>query len=64
MAQLKGAFPEARISQAHSFGRDVPVRLVRAFPGRRCVGINMLSDAWHDLFDPRLGGWADISEGR
>ena len=29
MAQLEGAFSEAQISQAHSFGLDVFIRLIR-----------------------------------
>ena len=53
---MERAFSEVNISQAHSFGLDVPVRLVRAFPGHCCVGINMLGDARRDLLDPKLRG--------
>ena len=39
MAQLEGAFPEVQISQAQSFGLDVPVRLVKVKGGNdyECV---------------------------
>lgn len=56
MAKRKLAFSEIQISQAHSFGLDVLVRLAKAFPDHCCVDINMLGDAWRDLLDARLRG--------